>query len=163
MKIFGKTLSEYIAFQKIILILIVVVGVARLGLSLAGVPNSTAKWLSITAVMALGSLYYAIRVHTSGFGSYRQLLPLLFIQDLLAQLIIIAGILIAMYTGRDNIFSAPEYSGGGDGKNWLHVLAHLVLGGVIAPVLFWGICSLIMWMTKKATATDKNTATSGAQ
>jgi hypothetical protein len=163
MKIFGKTLSEYIVFQKIILILIVVVGVARLGLSLAGVPNSTARWLSITAVMALGMLYCAIRVHTSGFGSYRQLLPLLFIQALLAHLIVIAGILIAMYTGRDNIFSAPEYSGGGDGKNWLHVLAHLVLGGVLTPVLSWGICSLIMWMTKKATATDKNTATSGAQ
>ena len=123
----------------------------------------TAKWLSISVVMAIGSLYYAIKVHTSGFGSYKQLLPLLFIQDLLAQLIVIAGILIAMYTGRDNIFSAPEYSGGGDGKNWLHVLAHLVLGAVIAPVLFWGVCSLIMWMTKKATATDKNTAASGAQ
>jgi hypothetical protein len=163
MKIFGKSLSEYIAFQKVILILIVLVGGARLGLSLAGVPNSTARWLSITAVMALGSLYYAIRVHTSGFGSYKQLLPLLFIQDLLAQLIVIAGILIAMYTGQDNIFSAPEYSGGGDGKNWLHVLAHLVLGAVIAPVLFWGICSLIMWITKKASAANKGAATSSAR
>jgi hypothetical protein len=35
MKIFGKSLSEYVSFEKGFLILILVVGFARLGLSLA--------------------------------------------------------------------------------------------------------------------------------
>ena len=75
MTIFGKRLSEYIAFSRVFLILIFVVGIARLALSLGGVPNSTAKWLSMTAVAWIGVVYYSIRVNTSGFGSYKQLLP----------------------------------------------------------------------------------------
>ena len=72
MTIFGKRLSEYVAFCKPFLGLVLVVGIVRLALSLGGVPNSTAKWLSITAVIWIGVLFYAIRVHTSGFGSYKR-------------------------------------------------------------------------------------------
>ncbi|HWO02109.1 MAG TPA: hypothetical protein VNS63_22880 [Blastocatellia bacterium] len=71
MTIFGKPLSEYVSFAKVMLGLIVIVGVARLCLSLAGVDNSTVKWLSISVVSLLGIVYYSIRVHTSGFGSYK--------------------------------------------------------------------------------------------
>jgi hypothetical protein len=163
MKIFGKTISEYIAFQKVILVLIAIVGVGRLGLSLTGVPTSVVKWLSITALMALGTLYYAIRVHPSGFGSYRHLLPLLVIQDFLAEFIVAAGIVIAIVTGKDNIFSIPEYSSGGDGKTWLHVLSHLLIGTIVAPLIFWGVASLIMYVVKKATPSDKPAAAATGQ
>ncbi|HXU39059.1 MAG TPA: hypothetical protein VN937_22075 [Blastocatellia bacterium] len=146
---FGKTLSEYISFAKPILLLIIVVGIARLALSLAGVQNSTVKWLSVSAAMFIGLVYFAIRVYTTGFGSYKQLLPLMFLQSVVSQVIIVAGIVIAMQTGKDNIFSAPEYSGGGDGKTWLHVGAHLVLGTTIGPLLAWLVGCVIMWVTKK--------------
>jgi hypothetical protein len=128
MTIFGKRLSEYFAFCKPFLGLILVVGIARLALSLGGAPNSTAKWLSITAVIWIGVVYYAIRVHTSGFGSYKQLLPICVLQSLAAQAVIVPGIILAIFTGKDNIYSAPEYAFGGDGKTWLHVGAHLVIG-----------------------------------
>lgn len=157
MKIFGKSISEYFGFQKVILWLIVIVGVCRLALSLAGVPNSTAKWLSITAVIVVGAVYCAVKVHTAGFGSYKHLLPLLVIQGALSQLIIAASIALAIFTNRDNIFSAPEYSGGGDGKNWGHAGAHLLVGFVIAPLVFWLVGSLILLVLKK-TAPSKQTA-----
>lgn len=67
MTIFGKPLSEYVAFSRLFLGLILVVGIAPLALSLGGAPNSTAKWFSISAVIWIGLLYYAIRVHISGF------------------------------------------------------------------------------------------------
>ena len=149
MTIFGKPLSEYVAFAKVFLVLIVIVGVARLGLSLAGVENATVKWLSISIVTLLGLVYYSIRVHTSGFGSYKQLLALIVIQSVVAQAIIIAGIVIAIFTGQDNIFSAPEYSGGGDGKTWLHAGAHLVFGVIFGSLIAWLIGSLILFVTKK--------------
>src|SRR5689334_19085801 len=126
MTIFGKTLSQYLNFQKYILLLILVVGLGRLILSLAGLPNSATKWLSISVVALIGLVYYAIRVHTTGFGSYKQLLPLIFIQSVVSQAIVIVGIVIAIYTHKDNVFSAPEFSGGTDGKTWLHAGAHLV-------------------------------------
>ncbi len=154
MTIFGKPLSEYVSFAKIFLVLIVIVGVARLGLSLAGVENATVKWLSISVVALVGLVYYSIRVHTSGFGSYKQLLALIVIQSVVAQAIIIAGIVIAIFTGVDNIFSAPEYSGGGDGKTWLHAGAHLVFGVIVGSLLGWLIGSVIMFVTKKVAPRD---------
>ena len=149
MTIFGKSVSEYIGFQKVILWLIVIVGIARLALSLGGVPNASAKWLSITAIIVVGAVYCTIKVHTTGFGSYKHLLPLLIIQGALSQLIVAGSIVLAILTNKDNIFSAPEYSGGGDGKNWGHVGAHLLVGFVIAPLVFWLVGCLILLVLKK--------------
>jgi len=134
--------------------LIIIVGIARLALSLAGVENGTVKWLSISVVALLGLVYYSVRVHTTGFGSYKQLLALIVIQSIVAQTIIIAGIVIAIFTGRDNIFSAPEYSGGGDGKTWLHAGAHLLFGVIVGSLLSWLIGSVILFVTKKAVQRD---------
>jgi uncharacterized Tic20 family protein len=125
MKIFGKGFSEYVRFEKIILLLIAVVGIGRLAISLAGVPNSTARWVSITAVSFLGLLYVSIRVHPSG---------------------------------KDNIFSAPEFSPAGNGRTWGHVIAHVAAGFVILPLLGWLVGSVILWVTKKVSAKDTGTA-----
>ncbi|HEV8130433.1 MAG TPA: hypothetical protein VGQ81_04225 [Acidobacteriota bacterium] len=149
MTIFGKSLSEYIRFQKGFLLLIVAVAVARLALSLAGVPNATAKWVSVTAMLLIGLLYYSVRVYTSGFGSYRQLLPIIWFQSFTAHLIIAAAIVLGIVTQHDNIFTAPEYSGGGDGKTWFHAGAHLVLGTTVGPLIGWLVGCLIMFITKK--------------
>jgi len=151
--IFGKSISDYVRFQKGILWLIVIVGLGRLVLSLAGVPNSTAKWISITAVIVVGAVYCTMKMHTSGFGSYKHLLPVLIIQDGLSQIIVAVSIVLAMLTHKDNIFSAPEFSGGGDGKNWGHVGAHLLLGFVIAPLVFWIVgCGILLLLKKMAPA-----------
>ena len=66
MTILGKPLAEYVAFAKLFLILIPLVGLLRLGLSLEGMPNSTVQWFSMTALGFIGMVYFAIRVHTTG-------------------------------------------------------------------------------------------------
>jgi hypothetical protein len=147
---FGKTVGQYLAFQKVILALIAVAFVVRLGLSLSGTPNETAKWISVTSVLLLGVVFYGVAVHTSGFGSYKQLYPLLLFQSLLGEGLVALAIVLAIFTGRDNIYTAPEYSGGGDGKNWTHVVAHLVVAAVILPLISWVIASLVLFVTKKA-------------
>jgi hypothetical protein len=162
MKIFGKTLGEYVHFQRIILALILVVGLARLVLSLAGVPNDTVKWLSTTAVGVAGIFYYAIRVHTSGFGSYKQLLPLLVNQHVVAHGITIIGIIWAIATGQSNIFSAPEYSGGQEGSNWIHVVAHVGVGMIGFSLVGWLLGSGIMWVTKKVAPRGEGAAAARA-
>jgi small basic protein len=155
MTIFGKRVSEYVAFQKGILWLIVIVGLARLGFSLAGVPNSSVKLLSVTVVAILGSIYYAIRVHTTGFGSYKQLLPLLAIQSFLVNVISAAAIALAIFTAKENIFTAPEYSGGNDGKTWFHAGAHLIFATIAMSLVGWLVASAIMFITKKITGGSK--------
>jgi len=159
MKIFGKKLSEYIGFEKWFLILVLVVGLLRLWLSLLGVSQSADKFLSLTVLMLIGLVYYSIRVHTSGFGSYKRLLPVLALQWIVAQAIVIAGIVISIGTGKENIFSAPEFSPGKvDGKTWGHALSHVVVM-IVMPLVLWLIGSLIMFVTKKVTGSREQKAT----
>jgi hypothetical protein len=146
---FGKSVGQYLSFQRLFLVAIVVVFVVRLALSLAGTPNATAKWVSVTVVLLLGTLYYGVAVHTRGFGSYKQLYPLLLFQSLLGEGLVALGVVLAIVTGQDNIYTAPEYSGGGDGKNWLHVFAHVVIAAVVLPLVSWAISSLVLLVTKK--------------
>ena len=146
---FGKSVGQYLHFQRLFLVAIVVVFVVRFALSLAGTSNSTTKWASVTVVLLLGILYYGVAVHTRGFGSYKQLYPLLLFQSLLGQGLVALAIVLGIVTGRDNIYTAPEYSGGVDGKNWMHVLAHVVIAAVVLPLVSWAISSLVLLVTKK--------------
>ncbi len=146
---FGKTVAQYLGFQKVVLALIVLVFLVRLALSLSGTPNATAKWFSVTVVLLLGVVYYGVAVHTRSFGSYKQLLPLLLFQSVLAETLVALAIVLAIVTGTDNIYTAPEYSGGGDGKNWMHVVAHLIVGFIVLPLVTWAISSLVLLVTKK--------------
>jgi len=146
---FGKTVTQYLGFQKVVLALIVLAWLVRLTLSLIGTPNATAKWISVTAVLLLGVVYYGVAVHTRGFGSYKQLYPLVLFQSLVGEGLVALAIVLAILTGRDNIYTAPEYSGGGDGKTWLHVVAHLVVAAVILPLVSWGVSSLVLLVTKR--------------
>jgi len=145
--IFGKPLSEYVRFQRVFLILIVVVGLARLFLSLSGMPNATVKFLSITVLGIVGILYYGIRVHTTGFGSYKQLLPLIVIQNVVTHTLIIAAIVLARLTHQVNIYSAPEY--GGNASARYHILGHLLIGMVAFSLVGWLVASIVMWVTKR--------------
>jgi len=88
---FGKPVAEYLRFQRAWLILIAVVGLARLGLSLAGLPDHTVMFLSMTVAGWLAVLYYGMAVHTRGFGTYRHLLPLMLFQVVLVQAIAVLG------------------------------------------------------------------------
>lgn len=146
---FGKSVGQYLSFQKLFLVAIVVVFLVRLALSLAGMPNATTKWVSVTVVLLLGVFYYGVAVHTRGFGSYKQLYPLLLFQSLLGEGLVALAIVLGIVTGQDNIYTAPEYSGGGEGKTWLHVFAHLVVAAVILPLVSWAISSLVLLVTKK--------------
>lgn len=149
MTIFAKRLSEYVAFCWPFLALILVVGIVRLAISLGGASTSTARWISITAVMWIGVLYYSIKVHTSGFGSYKQLLPICILQGLAAQVIIIPSIILAILTAKDNIYSVPESFFGQDGKTWLHVAGHVVGGIIVGPLIGWLVGCAIMFATRK--------------
>ena len=151
MRIFGKSLADYLHFERGFLILILVVGVAKLAASLFGAPNSIAKFLCLTVLFLAGLLIYSVVVHTSGFGSYKQLLPIFALQVIVGDGIVIAGIVLAILTGKDNVFTAPEFSPGKvDGKNWGHVGGHGV-AMIVLPLIMWALGSLIMLVTKTLT------------
>ncbi len=149
MRVMRKPVSQYFDFQKTLLAATAAVGLARLLLSLSGFSDATVAWLSMSAVVLLGALYYGVAVHTRGFGSYKQLLPLVFFQVSLTHGISVLGILISI-AGFPNIFTAPEFSGPvPNASPWHHVVAHLTIGMIVPTLLLWGISSLALLITKK--------------
>jgi hypothetical protein len=149
MIIFGKPLSDYVAFCKPFLVLIPLVGIVRLALSLSGTPDATARWFSMNAALWIALVYYAIRVHTGGFGSYRQLLVICVLLNLSAQVISVVSIVLAILTNTNNVFTAPEAAFGGDGKTWLHAASHVFVGIPVGSLVLWLIGSLILTVTRK--------------
>ena len=85
MTVFGKSVAQYVRFLKPILGFILVVGIVRLLLSLAGVSVASAKFFSLTGAWLVGLVLCSVTVHTKGFGSYKELLGLVGIQSLVAQ------------------------------------------------------------------------------
>lgn len=156
--IFGKRLSQYINFALIFLGLILVVGVARLALSLAGVPNASTKWISMSTFVWIGVLVSAVRVHTTAFGSYKQLLPVVALMNWVAQAVAIVAIVIAIFTATDNIYSAPEYAFGEDGKTWLHAGSHLLIGSTIGTLVYWLLGCLVLFVTKRLVPAPREAA-----
>ena len=147
----GKPLSAYLAFQWPFLALIAAVGLLRLGLSLAGLPDRSVRWASMNVVLWAATIYYGVAVYRRGFGGYRQLLPLVFVQLVPFHAIAVLGILLAI-AGYPNILAAPEFSPPFAGPNdqWLHVLAHLTVGLIVPTLLLWGVASLAYRITKAA-------------
>jgi hypothetical protein len=160
---FGKSLSEYVAFQKPILILIAAVWALRLGLSMAGVPVAGAQFVSVTGVLVLGALYYGWAVGQKGFGSFKQLYGLNLVQGVFSQTLVALAIVLAIVIGQDNIYTTPEFyppaQGIGvlglplppDGKNLGHAIEHIVVAGAIGfPIIGWLLGSLVLLATRKS-------------
>ena len=148
---FGKKLSEYIRFDLWILILIAIVWAVRLGISLTGTPYATTRWVSINVVLLLGLIYCSVAVHTTGFGSYKQLFGLVLVLNVFAHVLIAAGIILGIVTGRPNAYTAPEAFGGQDAATWLHALLHVIVSP-IAALIAWLVGSVILFVTKKVKA-----------
>ena len=143
---FGKPYSEYVRFQAPILIAMAVVGLLRLVLSITGLPDSTVKFVSVSAVGFAGIVYYGVRVRRSGFGSYRHLLPLIFNQGLVANGIAILGIGLAVM-GMPNIYDVHEFRGPfatAETTPLQHALAHMFIGTTVGTLIGWGMSSIVM-------------------
>lgn len=149
MRVFDKTLSEYFAFQRAIMVLILAVGFARLLLTLAGVSDAVVKWFSLTALAIIGIVYCAIQVPRTGFGRYKHLLPLYVMQAGTSNLIIAGGIALSTIAGKENIFTRPEYSGPMASNQWLHAAGHIADGFIIGPLIGWLIGAIIMFVVLK--------------
>jgi hypothetical protein len=145
---FGKKFGEYVRFESWVLILVAVAFAARLVVGMTGTPVATTRWISINLVLLVGLIYCSVAVHTSGFGSYKQLFGLLLLQNAFAHLLIACALAVAIVTTTRNIYTAPEFFGGNDGRNWGHVAAHF-LAMVLVPVVAWLLGSVILFVTRK--------------
>lgn len=154
---FGKPLAYYLKLQAPALIAIVVVFLVRLVMSMAGVPASVGKILSLTFVLILALPYYALLAKREGLG-FRHLFAMCLIQGLFSQTLVAVAIVLGIVTGQDNIYTIPEFYPGAngespfpvDGKNWMHAGAHVIFAGALAlPIFSWAVSSLLLVIARR--------------
>jgi hypothetical protein len=134
------------------IIAIAAMGIVRFVLTVSGLPNSTVKYFSMTAVMTVGMIYFAIATATHMGrlkAAYLLVLPYMIIE-----------VLALGYTwasGRQTIFHASEYSF--HSPIALHTIGHLVGGLTWEPLsifllmeIIWGLYALGRWARMHATA-----------
>ena len=112
------------------------VGVLRFILTVAGFPNSTVKYVSMSAVIAAGAVYFAIRTKTHKerlYATYLLILPYMIIEVL--------ALGYTWLTGQQTIFHAAEYSMGFS-IMW-HTLGHLVGGLTWEPLMLFVLMEVI--------------------
>ena len=112
-------------------------GILRFILTVAGVPNSTVRWFSMTAVIVAGAVFFAIATKTHKdrlFASYFLIIPYMLIEAL--------ALGYTWLSGQQTIFHAAEYSLG------FGIAAHLaghVVGGLTWEPLTLFILMEIVW------------------
>lgn len=143
----GKSAREYWRLQRGLLLAIVAVWAVRFALGAAGF--SGARFASVTWLLLAGAIYYGVVVARRGFGTYRHLYPLNLFQSLLAESLVGLGIAISILTGRENIFTTPEFAVGFEGMSWAHALAHIIVpGAIVLPLVGWALSSAVMALTR---------------
>ena len=125
--------------MKAFIVAIAAMGVVRFILDASGLPKDVVKYFSMTAIMIIGSLYFAIATATHKErlkASYLLIMPYMTVE------VIALGYTWA--TGHQTIFHAAEYSMGT--SIGVHTLGHLIGGftwepliGFVAMELVWGI------------------------
>jgi hypothetical protein len=152
MTVFGKTTGEYMRAGAEVFIFVATVATLRLGLSLAGGSSAMVEPFSGTWATVVGVVYLGVRVHTLGFGGYKQLLPLVLLTSLIAHWIAAAAVGTAILMDRDNIYSVPEYYAlDGDGKSLPHLLAHLLPAPLITALLGWALAAISLLAARLVT------------
>jgi len=123
--------------MKFFMAAIAVMGLIRFLLTISGVPNSVVKFASMTAIITVGMLYFAVVTETHKGrlkAAYLLILPYMIVE-----------VLALGYTwasGRQTIFHAQEYSFGvGIGA---HTIGHLI-GGLTWEPLSLFIIMEIVW------------------
>jgi hypothetical protein len=123
--------------MKIFIAAIAVVGVVRFVLSVSGLPDSTVKYVSMSVVIMLGTIYFGLtsRTHKSRLkDAYLLILPYLVVEVL--------ALGYTWATGRRTIFHAEEYSFGT--SIGAHTIGHLV-GGLTWEPLFLFLVMEVIW------------------
>ncbi len=157
MSLYGKKPIEYVKFARTGMILIVLMGLARFFVGIAGVPFERATHLvSLTNLTLLLFVIYGHLVRAKGFGTYRQLLPTVAALTISMYGFIILAILTESTGGFQGYFHyhslhalggrlPPQMMGMLNIDALMNVPTHIfgqIVGWVLVTFLGWGVASL---------------------
>jgi hypothetical protein len=123
---------------RIFVIAIFAMGILRFGLTLLGLPDSEVKYFSMTVILNIGILYFALKTatHVERFlAAYLLILPYMIVE--------VAALAYTWASGRPTIFHAREYNLGSSLP--VHTIGHFVGGLTWEPWLLFLLMEIV-WL-----------------
>ena len=139
-------IREYIRLLYLLFIFIAGVWMLRMILYLAGAPVSITRLFSVTVASGVSSLLAVLLIHYRRFGSYSNVVVASLSINIWAELLISVAILFTMFSGKMNVYSAPEYSGMRSLAE--HLLGNLTFGIVIGTFNSATVGCLLLWLLR---------------
>ena len=127
----NKTMKAFIAA-------IAAMGVIRFVLNTSGVPNEIVRYFSMTALMIIGSIYFAVATST-----HKERLKAAYVLVMPYMTIEVLALGYTWVSGRQTIFHAREYNFGT--SIGVHTFGHFV-GGLTWEPLFGFLMMEIIWV-----------------
>jgi hypothetical protein len=128
---------------------ILLVGAVRFALSVSGVPDATVKYVSMSAVIIVGMVYFALTCKTwkeRMKAAYLLILPYMLVEG--------AALGYTVATGNRTIFHAAEYSFGM--TPFWHFIGHLVGGVTWEPLGVFVVMQVIGFVASRALSFRQN-------
>ena len=123
--------------MKAFIVCVLAMGVLRFLLSIAGIPDGTVKYFSMTAVIAVGALYFALATR-----SHRERLQAAFLLVVPYMIVEVGTLAYTWATGHQTIFHSNDYSLGFSIA--AHTIGHFV-GGLTWEPLFLFLLMEVIW------------------
>ena len=124
---------------KAFVIAIAAMGVLRFILTVSGVPNNVVKYFSMSAIMTVGLIYFAIVT-----SSHKERLKASYLLVMPYMTVEVLALAYTWASGRQTIFHANEYSFGTTIR--VHTIGHLIGGLTWEPVLFVFVPMEAFWL-----------------
>lgn len=127
------------------MVAIFAMGVLRFVLTVSGIPDSTVKYFSMTAVVSAGILFFAAATQTHKerlIASYLLILPYMIVE--------VAALSYTWISGRQTIFHTHEYSLGFSLP--IHTIGHFIGGLTWEPVgvfLLMEVLWVMVWCIRR--------------
>ena len=156
MTISDKSLGDHIRLLTPLFGLVAAVWMLRFSLYQLGFPLAFVRYLSITAVVPVSILLAAVLIHFKRFGGYSNAVVSAVLLVLWSQLLIVAGIAFAVFTGIENVYTLPDFSALGPDPNHLrHIRGQLTFGIGFESLSGALIGCLFLFMLRRIAPADK--------
>jgi len=152
MNMCGRSLRDHIRLLAPLFGFITLVWALRWGLDAAGAPHGLVRALSVTGATSIALLIAVWRIHTTGFGSYPNVVLASLLLVVYEQIVIVIAIVFSVITSKENVFTEPEFSIPGlDPYHLKHIAGHLTFG-IGAGMLFGAATGcLLLWLLRSLT------------
>ena len=162
MKIGGHRFTEHIRLLLPVLGLVTAVWILRWIVSTSGVPIEITRLVSLTTATGVSIILAVLLIRSRRFGGYASVVLASFILNTWSQSLIVAAIIYAQISHKENVYTLPAYSLPADQPTLLqHVYEHITSGIGMGTIVSAAVGCLLLWLLRTLVPQKEMAAAAG--